>query len=259
MAVTLLSTLDLLMLKALGATASQTGIYGAAQTLTIVPGLFALSFSPLLLSTLGRLTRAGDVAHAKDMSSDAMRLVIVLLPFAGMTAGMAHEIVDLIFGPLFAGAAPILAALMFGALGMTMISITTAVLIAAGKPTWTLLQVGPLLPVAMAGYLLMIPRFGPMGAAAVTTFCSGLGAIASVAAVYRVWRVAPPVLTLVRALVVCALAFALAMHWSTPGGFLIVKIGTITAVIAGCFLALGEFNASELALARSLLGGKGSI
>ncbi len=159
----------------------------------------------------------------------------------------------------FAAAGPILATLIFGALGMTMISITTAVLIAAGKPTWTLLQVGPLLPVAMAGYLLMIPRFGPLGASAVATFCSGLGAIASVAAVYRVWRIALPVLTLVRALVVCALAFLLAMHWSTPGGFLVIKIGAITAVIGGAFLALGEFNASELALARSLLGCKGSI
>ena len=41
-----------------------------------------------------------------------------------------------------------------------MISITTAVLIAAGKPTWTLVQVGPLLPVAMAVHLLTIHGSG---------------------------------------------------------------------------------------------------
>ena len=99
-----------------------------------------MSFSPLLLSTLSRLISSGDISQAKAISSDAMRLVIVLLPFAGMTAGMSHEIVDFVFGPLFAPAAPLLSLLIFGALAMVMIAVVTAILTAAGKPKWALVQ-----------------------------------------------------------------------------------------------------------------------
>src|SRR5262249_2644962 len=78
---------DLFALKALGGTAAQAGFYGAAQNLSLMPGIFALSFSPLLLSSLSRLLRDGNDSLAREMSRNAMRGVIALLPFAGMTAG----------------------------------------------------------------------------------------------------------------------------------------------------------------------------
>ncbi len=149
--VALFSKLDLLALKMLGGTANQAGIYAAAQTLAVVPEIFAMSFSPLLLSTLSRLISAGDASQAMDISSDAMRLVIVLLPFAGMAAGMSHEIVDFVFGPLFRPAAPLSSLLIFGALAMVMVAIATAILTAAGKPKWALVLGATLLPAALQG------------------------------------------------------------------------------------------------------------
>ncbi|MCS6927745.1 MAG: oligosaccharide flippase family protein, partial [Candidatus Binatia bacterium] len=101
--------LDLVALKVLGGTAAQAGLYGAAQNLTVLPSIFALSFSPLLLATLTRVLRTADHHSAREISRDAMRLVVALLPFAGMTAGAAPEIVDTIFGPAFSPAAPLLA------------------------------------------------------------------------------------------------------------------------------------------------------
>jgi len=57
----------------LGGTASQVEIYAAAQTVAIVPEIFAMSFSSLLLLTLSRLISAGNVIEAKNISSDGMR------------------------------------------------------------------------------------------------------------------------------------------------------------------------------------------
>ncbi|MBI3058601.1 MAG: oligosaccharide flippase family protein, partial [Deltaproteobacteria bacterium] len=142
--------LDLLVLKVLGGSAEQVGIYGAAQNLTLVCGIFALSFSPLLLSALSRMLRRGDMRSAREMGQQAMRVVIGLLPFAGMTAGAALEIVALIFGPIFLPAAPLLAFLIFGALALVMISVATTILTAAGKPGWTFALAGPLVPLAIA-------------------------------------------------------------------------------------------------------------
>jgi O-antigen/teichoic acid export membrane protein len=249
--VALFSKLDLLMLKMLGGTAGEAGIYGAAQNLSIIPGIFAASFSPLLLSTLSRLISGGDVASAKVIASDAMRLATVLLPFAAMTAGMAHEIVDLIFGPLYLQAAPLLSVLIFGALAMVMISVATVILIAAGKPKWTLACAVPLLPLAVIGHVLLIPLFGAMGAALVTTFLTGLGALAAALSVYRLWRILPPLATLGRSSVICGAAFILASFWSAPGILLFLKVPAVAILILGLFALLGEFTVGEIALARS--------
>jgi O-antigen/teichoic acid export membrane protein len=245
--------LDLFALKVLGGTASQAGLYGAAQNLAIVPGLFALSFSPLLLSTLSRMLRAGDGCAARETGRNAMRLIIALLPFAGMTAGAAPEIISFIFGPGFLPASLLLALLIFGALALAMISVTTAILTAAGKPAWTFALTGPLLPLAVVGHLLFIPWLGAMGASLVTTLVANFGALAAVLAVYRIWRILPPAETLGRSTLVCGLAYLLAALWPTPGIWLILKLSAIAIVIGLAFLMLGECSTSEIALARAML------
>ncbi len=245
--------LDLLALKVLGGTAAQAGIYGAAQNLSLVPGIVALSFSPLLLSTLSGMVHTGNSDQAKEMSRSAMRMIIVLLPFAGMTAGAASEIVSSIFGPAFLPAGPLLALLIFGALALVMISVATAILAAAGKPGWTFALTGPLVPMAIAGHLLLIPRWGAMGASLVTTLLASLVAVATVLAVYKIWGILPPTATLLRSALVCGFSYALATLWPAPGLLLLLKLPTIGLVILLSFLLLGEFSKGEIALARSLL------
>jgi O-antigen/teichoic acid export membrane protein len=72
------SNMGVVMLKTLGGTIEQVGIYGAAQNLSIIPGLFGLSLSPLLLSTVSRLLSGGKSGQAKDMGMGAMRMVLGL-------------------------------------------------------------------------------------------------------------------------------------------------------------------------------------
>lgn len=253
LSIRLYDRLDLLALKALGGTAAQAGVYGAAQNLTIAPALFALSFAPLLLSTLTHLLRAGDDQAAKRMGRNAMRLVLCLLPFAGMTAGAAAEIVGAIFGASFSSGAPLLSLLIFGALSMVMISANTAILTSAGKPGWTIALAGPLLPLAMIGYLFLIPKWGAVGAAFVATLFAGLGALASTLTVYRVWKILPPAATLGRSVLICGLAYILASLWPVTGFLLVLKLSMIGLAITLAFSALGEFSASERALAWTLL------
>jgi len=247
------SKLDLFALKVLGGTATLAGIYGAAQNLTQLPNLFVISFAPLLLSTLSRALRAGEDLPAREMSRNAMRVVIGLLPLAGMMAGAAPEIVGLIFGPQYLPAAPLLAQLIFGAVALAMISVATAILTAAGKPGWTFALAGPLLPLAVAGHLLLIPRLGAIGASLVTTLVAGLGALAAVLAVYRVWQILPPAGTVLRSVLVCGFAYALAALWATPGLVLLLKLPVIVLAIPLAFALLGEFSNDEIAQARLML------
>lgn len=249
----LYSRLDLLALKVLGGTAAQAGIYGAAQSLSLAPAFLAVSFPPILLSTLSRTLRAGDSRLAREISRNAMRAVIWLVPFAGLIAGAAQEIVGLIFGPMFSAGAPLLALLIFGEVALVMISIAMAILTAAGKPRWTFALGGPLIPLAIAGHLLLIPQWGAIGASFVTMLLAILGALAAALAVYRIWHVLPSAATLWRGLLICGFAYALAAIWPSPGVLVLLKLPAIGIIICISFLLLGEFSDGELALARAAL------
>lgn len=249
----LLDKLDLFMLQGLRGHAAEAGIYGAVQNLTLVPGLFALSFSPLLLSTLSRMVRGGEHGQACRTARDALRVVIGILPFAALTSGAAEEIAVRVFGETFRPASTPLAVLIFGSVGFLAISVATAILTAAGKPRWTVLITAPLVPASIAGNIWMIPKFGTLGAALVTTLVATVGALTAVATVRRFWQISIPTATLARSLLISAGAYVLAAAWPASTLLLLtLKLSAIGVLILFGFYALGEFNAAELASARAL-------
>lgn len=244
--------LDLMMLKSLGGTTAQAGIYGAAQNLAIIPGTFVASFAPVLLSTLGQSLRAGELSRAKFLARTALRLVLLLLPFAAITAGAAPALIEWLYGSLFSPTAPILAVLMFGSIAQVMISIATVILIAADKPNWTCALTLPMLPLALLGHFLVIPKLSAIGAAWVTAIVAGFAAVAAVLAVYRVWRVLPPYQTLIRSLFVCGLIYGVTTAVCSQATlWLLVQLPAVALLVPVLFLLVGEFSLTEIAMIRA--------
>jgi O-antigen/teichoic acid export membrane protein len=243
----LFGRVDLFALTALGLPTSDAGYYGAAQNLSIVPGLFAMSFTPLLLSTLSTMRANGEHEGVRAMCRDAMRLVFGMLPFAAMASGASDEIVRLIFGPDFGPTAPLLACLIFGKVAAVMISITVVMLIVIQRPMFSILLAAPLLALAIAGHLAFIPRFGAMGAAYVTAGLESAGAIVALALAHRFMRVLPPGSTVMRTLLVTAAAWLAAWAWPAAGVWLAAKLALITFGIVAAYALLGEFRPNEMA------------
>lgn len=249
----LFSRVDLFALSALGRPIAEVGYYSAAQNLSIVPALFAMAFTPLLLSTVSRMLKDGQFEAARTMGVDAIRLVLGMLPFAGMAAGAAREVAVVIFGADFESTGPILALLIFGKVAVVMISVAIVVMIAADKPGLSIALAAPMLALALAGHIALIPEFGTIGAASVTSVLEVAGAIAAVAVVYRLWHISPRAATIARTLVLSATAYLMAWLWPTPGLWVIGKLVLIMLMIPAGFALLGEFKANEIAWARSIL------
>jgi O-antigen/teichoic acid export membrane protein len=238
--------LDLLLVKALGGTAEQAGIYVAAQNLAIIPGLFSLSYSPLLLSTLSKAVGIRNRGAVTHLITTSHRIALLLIPFAAMAAGCSLEIVRLIFGAEYDGTAQILSVLIFGSVATVLISVNYAVLTASGKPGLPLVLAGPMVPAAVLFYFLVIPRVGMIGASCVYTGVAWAGALAMLSAVYHLWRIYPPVSTILRSIVISIAVYYASQLWKTPGVFVIIKILLLTAgILAGCFVT-GEFTVKEL-------------
>jgi len=245
--------LDLLALKALGGSVAQAGMLSAARNLALLPGFFASAITPLLQSTLGHLLQAGKREEAHRMGGQALRISFGLLPFVVVSVEASQEIVTWIFGPLFSSAAPLFSSLMFAALALVIIAVASAILIADGKPKRTVVLAGPLAPLACVGHILLVPQLEAFGAALVSLTVAWIGALTALLTIYRLWRIAPPLGTLWRSVVVSAGVYVLTITWRTSGAFLLLKLAILCFCIVALFFILGEFSADELTAARSFL------
>ena len=234
--------IDVVLLKFFGRTSAEVGMYGAAQNLTLVTGLFSLSFSPILLSTLAQAVRAGDMTHARQIARDSMKIGLLLLPVAAIVAASARDIVAFVFGTQYLASTAVFQWLIFAGVASVTISIVVAVLTGGSRPFWTLYAVAPLPVIAIIAHTWAIPRFGPVGAAMVTTLCGCGGAMFGVVAVYRLWQVTPPATSALRSVILAAAGALAASSWPSPGVLVIVKLAVLGLGVLVLLLVSGEFG-----------------
>ncbi len=249
----LFDKLDLFVLKSLGASAAAAGVYAAAQNLTIIPNLVTLSVTTLLVSTLSRALRSADADGARSLARNALRGVLLLFPFAGVAAGASTELSTFIYGSPFAATGPLLAVLIFAAMAVVMISVASAILTAGGRPALVMIAAVPTAPLALAGHLAAIPRFGSAGAAAVTLVVAAISALIAVVAVRRTWHLWPPVTTSLRSAVVTVAVTIAGAAWNTSGVLVFGELAVMSAVAIGLLAALGELVPSEREFGMTLV------
>lgn len=245
--------MDLFAVKALGYTAEEAGLYGAAQNLALLPSLLGMAATPLLLSSLSQAFARGNAELARTMTSHAMRVAVMTFPLAAAVAGSATDLAQFLFGTPFRGAGRFLPLLIFGAASILPLSVALTALTADGRPRMTLALTGPLVPLAMAGHAIAVPRYGPFGASLVTVSIAGIGMAAGLVLAERLWRVGPPPGTVVRTLVASVLAMGVSMAWPASGAMVFVKLLAVTGLILAVYWTLREFTAEELALLRELI------
>lgn len=245
--------MDLFALKALGATVEEAGLYGAAQNLSLFPALLSMPAAPLLLSSVSRALSMGNSGLANMMTRQAMRGVLLLFPLAAIIAGSAGEIAVCLFGMSFEGTGRFLPALIFGTAATLPLSVALTVLIADGKPGMTFMLTAPLVPLALLGCIVVVPRYGPFGASLVTASVEFIGMVIGLVAAGQLWGVVPPLGTIVRTLFVSLLVLAAALMWPTSGLLVFFKLFVLTGVVIACYWALQEFTRDEMTLVRSLV------
>ena len=255
----LVDKLGLFAIQALGASPLDAGWYAAAQNFAIAPGLFALSFSPLLLAEVTRVRRQGTPEAAFGLVRQAFRVVVALLPCVAIGAGSADELVFVIYGTGFDAAAQLSWPLLLAAFAMLLISVATSVLIAIDRASTAALCVSPLLPVTALALALVVPHTGAYGAAVVTSVAVWMSAGASVAMVGLTLGVWPSAGTGARSVVIAIVVGALAAWWPTPGLWVVAKIAVLVAVTPLLFACAGEFARPTVAGPVSAGAGEAAV
>lgn len=245
-----LGYLDLVLLKWLGGTTEQAGYFGAAQTLAASLNAVLLSVSPLVLSSITRALRDRRDERSHYLVLTSLRFPLGMIPIVAIIAGAAGEVLTLVAGPQFSPAATLVPALAIGAVARGLLTLFTTMMTAAGQPRLPAWLVGPALPIVVAAHAIVIPIYGPLGAAVVTGASAVVITIAGAVMVHRQWRLTTLAPTLVRALLLSVPAYWLAATWSTPGLWLVAKLGVLGVGCVAAFALLGEFTRDDVAMVR---------
>jgi O-antigen/teichoic acid export membrane protein len=242
----LLDGMDLLAWKAMGASEAAAGVYAAALSLALIPGIVSLSCSVLLLSSLSQLLRDHRKDEARQLGRDAWRAVLLLLPFAFLLAAAGTELSVFLLGEAFTASGPLLGLLIFAGIGRLLISMGVSILAAYGRPSLASILTGPLVPLSIAGYVIAIPLLAGTGAAiAAVTTCLFGGLVLS-AAVYQQSGIRPDGLTILRSSIVCAAVYVLAVYWPAPGPLVLLKLTALGLLVPLLFVGVGELSIRQM-------------
>ncbi len=250
-----LARIDLVVLRWLGAPNDQVSLYGAAQRLSLVVGLYGVAIAGPLLATLGILMREGKRPAAANLARLGVRFGLLVLPFVALVTATATELATLVLGVQYAAAGPLLAILITAAFARIMVVVGNVLLLGADRPrlaAWlAIIAVGG----AFVAYWILIPQYGGRGAAAVTLGASLAFAIGANVGAMIAWHTRFPIATLVRSLLLGAAMILLARLWPATGSLLVLKLILLAAVVPLGFYLLGEWKRQDIEAGRMLLLG----
>jgi stage V sporulation protein B len=169
--------LDMLMLGYLGAVEA-LGMYAAALSLLAPLDLLASALSTVLLPKVSRFRhRQEHLVVLKNVLMGGTGLVLLLIPLFSM----AGPLINIVYTVKFVEAVPTFRLLLFGSVFWLIGLSASAVLLGLGKPQILAVFDGLALVVVSVGTYVLIPAYGPAGAAIAvlaSRAVSGLGLFA---------------------------------------------------------------------------------
>lgn len=244
--------LDVYLIRLLGGSTADVGAYSAAKNLIRFVPVFLQSFSPVLLSSLGRLSRAGDGETARATLAAIVRWLIALFPLA-IAIGASADIVPFALGRDYSNAAGPFGVLLVGAVFSFLVTVGTTAFVAQG---WLRLGVGASvvgMAVGLGMMAFLVPPLGVLGAA-VARLCAAVIGAGIVLVTFAIgWRVYPSAGAVSRAGAISAAVAGLGAVWPVEGPGTLVKAAALGAVALIGMLMLGLVRPSDARAAASLL------
>jgi O-antigen/teichoic acid export membrane protein len=164
-----------------------TGTYGAAKAIAngfaIVPAAISFVLAP-------RVSRLADGEVRGQLGRALALTAAVVLPLAAIVAVAARPLTFILFGGRYEAAAAPLAVLAVGMALYGLMSVLGALWLGIGRPVVDTVATGAATVVGLAAGVLLIPRWGPLGAA--VAFSAGAAAQLVVAGAVTISAFARP-------------------------------------------------------------------
>lgn len=236
------------------------GHYQALRTLALLPYQALLVITFVIFPLVSRATFLEDKEATRTYVTQTLRYALILAAAMGLSLGARPAaLIAILFPPAYLDGAPALPILVVGECCLALLSVSCAILNAAGR---TLVALGLMIitvTVGIGSAFILVPRatLGPdMLVAAALATSAGMVTGFLLAALYLRVRLggSPPVATLVRVAVAGAAAVFVGRVLPGHGRLLGLAItALVAAVYVGVLIVLGEFGPADRAKFRKVL------
>jgi O-antigen/teichoic acid export membrane protein len=164
----MLNRIDLVFLGAL-AGASSAGVYRAATALASLIAFGLAAVNVVAAPNFSRLDVEKERAEMVRMLAMASKLSLACaLPLVAVLVVFGRDIISVVYGKPFAGAYVPLIILVLGQLFNAATGPVGSLLVMTGQEWWSMTAVATALAVTIPAYVVLVPRFGAVGAASAT-------------------------------------------------------------------------------------------
>jgi O-antigen/teichoic acid export membrane protein len=253
-ALQLLISLDLFMIKALLKSDTQAGLYNSAVTLSRIPYMLLQALTFIILPSVSNLTRPGaDQIEAKKFITDVIRyLIMLIIPGAALAATTSKPLLRLFFSDSYTAAAPALTILMIGLSSLAFFLLLANIAAGAGRARAALYITLILLVISAISGNLLIPNLGLIGAALQTTLAGLIGLILITIYTVKSFRLKLPLLSTLNILIATAISISITYFWQASPITLIPQYILIGIIYVLCLWILREIKPHDRARIASL-------
>lgn len=186
---TLIGTLDLLMVKSILKDNALTGFYSAAERISKVPYFLLGALGVVLLPAISRSIQTDTKQNTKNLINRSLKILIMILaPLTLLISFSAQKIVTILYSGKYAQAGLPLSILIFGAGFLTVFVILSSIINASNRPKIVMYITLVGLLISFASNYILIKRFGLVGGAISTTLATFIMVVIAAIYTYRLHK-----------------------------------------------------------------------
>jgi stage V sporulation protein B len=222
-----------------------------AKTLMVIPGAQA----GVLFTSLAWALASRDIERARLHIQEATRFAVIIAAAAWVILSFnASEVLSVLFSGAYAEGRRFLPLLLAGFGLFALLDVFSQALMVAGRRWFLAGALVSTVPLVWLSNYLLIPRFGPMGAA--TSMLLGLTISATLigATVYRRFGSLVQPVTLLRVAVAAALTGLVSALCPAPGLLVLVKLAVLGGLYLLLLYLLREITRKDFGLLRKSAG-----
>ncbi len=248
-----ITSIDLLAVKALVSSDVDTGLYTAAATIAKVPYFLLTGLAMVLLPSISMSTSTHNTSLTASYISQSVRYMLILLaPAVLLISATSDTLVSLLYSSAYAGAGQPLSILIVGLAFFSIFFVLAHVILGSGRPGIAFGMALPLIALAIALNLIMVPRYDLSGAAWATTITAFAGMIIAAAYVLKRFKALIGLKSLLKIGLASGIIYVIALQVSPPASLLLPTYVGLLAVYFALLFLMREFNRDDFTAIKRL-------
>lgn len=232
--------MDVFLIKALGYSMADAGLFSVAKNISGIPCLLAFAVAPVVVTAASKHLAADRPDLALSVERQTLNILLLTLPFGAVMGTTGQELISVVYGGSFAPAAIYLAPLFINAMFLMVTSVNSALLTTHYFIRFTVTVSVSTLLLNLALQPFAIKTFGMFGCGCMELAISILALICTAVYGWNKLRLAFSLRTLGNTALVFSVALIVGSVWAAPLPIPGLKLILVSLMVLALYFALRD-------------------